>query len=102
MRHPTYVAYALGWIGATVRASIAGSIEEVPKPFRMAAPLRALLLMCLVLGLLGLYRRGSVLEEEQYLQDRKIARGGKVGEDVRVEYLAYKRRVPYRWIPGVA
>lgn len=101
VRHPTYVAYALGWVGVVVRAVTVGSIEGVPKPARVAAPLRNVLLACSVLGLFWLYRRGAVLEEEQFLQDHETVKGEKVGEDVRIEYLAYMRRVPYRWIPGV-
>lgn len=101
VRHPTYVAYALGWIGALVHTVAAASVEEVPKPARLVSPLRTALLACTVLGLFWLYRRGALLEGKQFLQDHETVKGEKVGEDVRIKYLAYVRRVPHRWIPGV-
>ena len=101
VRHPTYVAYGPGWIGTLVRTVAVASVKEVPKPARLALPLRALLLACSVLGLFWLYRKGAVLEEEQFLRNYETVRGGKVDENVRIEYLAYVRRVPHRWIPGI-
>ena len=91
-RHPTYVAYALGWAGAVVRVITAGVTET---------PLRITLMVSSATGLFWLYHRGAVLEEEQFLQGHETVAGQKVGENVRVEYLTYVRRVPYRWIPGV-
>jgi hypothetical protein len=48
-----------------------------------------------------MYRLGAVLEERQFLQDEDTVVGEKVDEGVRMEYLAYMRRVRARWVPGL-
>ena len=65
------------------------------------APFRIVILLSSVLGLFWLYRRGAVLEEEQFLRDYETVPGHKVSKDVTVEYSAYMRRVPNRWIPSI-
>jgi hypothetical protein len=47
-----------------------------------------MLLVCSVLGLFWVCRRGAVLEEEQYLWNQQTVNGQKVGEEVRIEYLS--------------
>jgi hypothetical protein len=48
-----------------------------------------------------LYRRGAVLEEEQFLKDQETVSGEKTRKGIRVDYLAYMRRAKSRWVPGV-
>jgi len=101
VRHPTYVAYALGWIGAVIHVFAVLVVGGATDRGWMPAPIRVMTLVASVLGLFWLYRRGAVLEEQQFLQNRETVEGQKVGEDVRVEYLAYVRQVGSRWIAGV-
>lgn len=42
-----------------------------------------------------------MLEEELFLWNYETVRGEKVDENVRIDYLAYVRRVLHRWIPGI-
>jgi protein-S-isoprenylcysteine O-methyltransferase Ste14 len=99
LRHPTYVAYALGWLGVAVRVIGSVSMATGTNADWIPAPLRIVSLLSSVLGLFWLYRRGAVLEEEQFLKNYETVPGHKVGKDVTVEYSAYTRRVPNRWIP---
>jgi protein-S-isoprenylcysteine O-methyltransferase Ste14 len=107
VRHPTYVSYALGWLGTVLYVLIAyvpdylSSGIDVDAPW-VALPARSAGLVGTMVGLMWLYRRGAVLEEEQFLKDQGTVSGEKTDEGVRVEYLAYMRRVKSRWIPGFA
>ncbi|KAF9694068.1 hypothetical protein EKO04_008067 [Ascochyta lentis] len=102
VRHPTYVAYALGWVGVAVHVLVTGDTGEARDGTWVSAPAWIAILVASVLGLFGLYRRGAVLEELQFLKSQGTVVDEKVEEGVRVDYLAYMRKVPYRWLPGVA
>jgi len=65
----------------------------------ISMPMRSVGLVGAVLVLLWLYRIGAVLEEEQFLGYEGAVGGEKTDEGVRGEYLAYVRRVRWRWIP---
>ncbi|KAK5074601.1 hypothetical protein LTR70_010127 [Exophiala xenobiotica] len=79
IRHPTYVSYALGWLGVSL--SVVGAVL-----WRLAA------FVCLGV-LLSLYADAAELEERQFLDEGTEA-------EVRAEYGAYMRRTR-RWLPGV-
>ena len=66
----------------------------------ISMPVRSVGLVGAVLVLLWLYRIGAVLEEEQFLGYEGTVGGEKTEEGVRGEYLAYMRRVRWRWVPG--
>lgn len=105
IRHPTYVSYALGWLGATFYALTSSSLFFPPTISTPGAWIpdhtRSALLVAAVGGLMWLYRRGAVLEEAQFLQDKDTVSGEKTAEGVRVGYLGYMRRVGARWVPWV-
>jgi protein-S-isoprenylcysteine O-methyltransferase Ste14 len=100
VRHPTYVSYALGWMGAAVVVLYSSIVSQGGNVW-ISSAVRAPVMVGVVAGLFWLYQQGAVLEEEQFLAGKETVMGKKVGEDVRVEYLSYMRRVPWRWIPGV-
>lgn len=105
IRHPTYVAYALGWVGAVVYVLVAWLPDYLLHGHDVSGawismPVRSVGLVGAVLVLLWLYRIGAVLEEEQFLGYEGTVGGEKTEEEVRGEYLAYVRRVRWRWIPG--
>jgi hypothetical protein len=101
------MSYALGWLGAVVYVLIAyvpgylSSGTDVDGVW-VDMPARSAGLMGTMGGLMWLYRRGAVLEEEQFLKDQGTVSGEKTDEGGRVAYLAYMRRVRSRWIPGFA
>ncbi|KNG47399.1 hypothetical protein DDE82_007220 [Stemphylium lycopersici] len=100
-RHPTYVSYALGWLAATVYVlAISFTTAGTPAAW-IPDHMRSALLVAAVGGLLCLYRRGAMLEEAQFLQDKDTVRGEKTAKGVRVGYLEYVRRVGARWVPWV-
>ncbi|RAR15416.1 hypothetical protein DDE83_001245 [Stemphylium lycopersici] len=101
IRHPTYVSYALGWLAATVYVlAISFTTAGTPAAW-IPDHMRSALLVAAVGGLLCLYRRGAMLEEAQFLQDKDTVRGEKTAKGVRVGYLEYVRRVGARWVPWV-
>jgi protein-S-isoprenylcysteine O-methyltransferase Ste14 len=105
-RHPTYVSYALGWLGAVSYVLISYLPVYLTKGTDvegawMSMPVRSAGLVTAIVGLMWLYRRGAVLEEEQFLKDQETVSGEKTREGIRVDYLAYMRRVKSRWVPGV-
>jgi protein-S-isoprenylcysteine O-methyltransferase Ste14 len=101
IRHPTYVSYALGWI-ATVLVVLHDSFVSKTETSRwISGSARSFGLLVAVSGLFWTYYRGAVMEEKQFLENKDTVQGQEVGDDIRIEYLAYMRRVPYRWLPGV-
>jgi len=102
VRHPTYVSYALGWI-ATVIVVLHDSFEASLGDMRWIPGLpRSIGVLAAVSALFWTYYRGALLEESQFLKNKDNVQGQKVRDDIHIEYLAYMRRVPCRWLPGVA
>jgi hypothetical protein len=91
------VSYALGWMGALAQVLLC----EKPEGSWVSRPVRKGVMLECVVGLCCMYRLGAVLEERQFLQDEDTVVGEKVDEGVRMEYLAYMRRVRARWVPGL-
>ncbi|KAH0367282.1 hypothetical protein KCU65_g4685, partial [Aureobasidium melanogenum] len=86
VRHPAYTAYLMGWTGALT--ALAGRNDA---GWRVPA-----LAVCL-LGLVGVYRTGSEMEEKQILSGEE--NDGKV--DLGKKYKEYMGKVKYRWLPGL-
>ncbi|GAB1728614.1 hypothetical protein NU195Hw_g1416t1 [Hortaea werneckii] len=82
IRHPTYVSYALTWIGAMAQ------LLEVSRPRRFAT----LVAVTSFGGLMCLFREGAKQEEEEFRNDAK-------SEGVKRDYDEYASRVRARWVP---
>ncbi|KAL4902083.1 hypothetical protein BDW74DRAFT_158996 [Aspergillus multicolor] len=91
VRHPTYVAYASGWMG--VAAVIAGRCGLCDS--------WSIAVMGCVAGLCWLYAQGARLEERMFLQEVEGASGNGVDGKVKREYAEFVKQVPFRWVPGV-
>ncbi|KAK5127922.1 hypothetical protein LTR85_005039 [Meristemomyces frigidus] len=85
LRHPTYAAYSLAWLGAIV-AMFAAEVEVHRFLVFIACACYA--------GLLLLYYRAAVQEEAQFTTN--------AADGTRERYKAYQRRVKARWVPGIA
>jgi protein-S-isoprenylcysteine O-methyltransferase Ste14 len=86
VRHPTYTSYLLGWTGIFLNL-----YNRHDAGWRVPA-----LAICL-LGVAGVYRTGSTMEEKQMLSGEE--NDGKI--DLGKKYAEYMRKVRYRWLPGL-
>lgn len=96
VRHPVYVAYALGWVGATV-----ASLQQWTHDGGVFGGLRVIGMAVCLMGLCGCYREGADIEEAQFLLNKYVVEGETTELGIRRKYESYKSVVGARWIPGV-
>ncbi|KAF2658343.1 hypothetical protein K491DRAFT_713730 [Lophiostoma macrostomum CBS 122681] len=101
IRHPTYVSYVLGWLGALYVCGTLPAVRGEGVQFWLPTGLRVVLLSGCIAGLCRCYADGAKLEEAQFLEGENNVDGETVGVTVKSEYRRYVTRVKSRWIPGV-
>jgi protein-S-isoprenylcysteine O-methyltransferase Ste14 len=101
IRHPTYVSYTLGWLGALYVCVLLPAVRDPGAQFWVPDWMIILLLGGCIAGLGKCYADGAKLEEAQFLEGENNVDGESVGVTVKSEYRRYVAKVQSRWIPGV-